>query len=54
MKNRLIFMKEDYCGQENLERYVTLMVGAFQFVIKRYIWQVGTKNQPNKRYVIIE
>ena len=44
MKNRLIFMKEDYCGQENLERYVTLMVGACQFVTKCYIWYVSTKN----------
>ena len=35
---RLFFMKRDFYGQENPERYVTAMVGIFQFVTKRYIW----------------
>ena len=34
----LIFTKQDCYGQENLERYVTPMVGAFVFVTNRYIW----------------
>ena len=38
VRKRLIFTKQEYHGQGNLERYVTPMVGAFQFVTKRYIW----------------
>ena len=39
---RLTFTKQDYYGQENLESYVTPMIGASHFVTKRYIWYVGT------------
>ena len=38
IRKRLTFTKQEYYGQENLEPYVTLMVGVFQRVPKRYIW----------------
>ena len=31
-QERVDFMVQEYYGQENSERYVTPMVGAFQFV----------------------
>ena len=46
IRKRLFFTKGDFNGQENSKRYVTHMIGIFWFVTKRYIWYVGTKNQP--------
>ena len=47
LEKRQFFTKQDFYGQKDLERYVTPMVGAFQFVTKRYIWQVGAKKSSN-------
>ena len=33
----MFFKKRDFYGPDNLERYVTPMVGASQFVTKRYM-----------------
>ena len=47
IRKRLFFTKREFYGQENLEHYVTPMVGVFQFVTKRYIWLVSTKISAN-------
>ena len=38
IRKRLFFKTRDFYGQKNLGRYVTPMVGAFQYATKRYIW----------------
>ena len=47
IRKKFAFTKQEYHGQNNLERYPTPVVGAFQFVTKRYIWQVGTEKSTN-------
>ena len=47
MQKKSVFTKRDFYRLKNPERYVTPMVGEFQFVTKRYIWWIDTKKSAN-------